>query len=59
MLFCAPDFAGSTRHRLSDDGQIFRDLSESPMTAPDFHRIALDLEEGGRYHDYRRQRVVA
>lgn len=54
--FRAPDFAGSTRHILSDDGQIFRNLSESPMTAPDFHRIALSLEEGGRY---RRQRVVA
>ena len=28
----------------SDDGQILRNLRESPMTAADFRRIALSLE---------------
>ena len=40
----AHDSVRSSRHMLSDDGLILRNLQSHPMTAPDFHRIALSLE---------------
>ena len=38
-----------TRHMLSDDGQILRNLQSHPMTAAGFRRIALSLEGAEEY----------
>src|SRR5258708_29976888 len=45
----ADNSASSSRHMPSDDGHILRSLRSHPLTAADFRRVALSLEEAEEY----------